>query len=380
MKTLLTNAILSLFATIAVAQTKHPVQDRSIKVLPVVVHVLYESQFSDIPDSEIQQLIAQVNLDFRRQGADTINTPDAFKPVAADTEIEFALATTAPDGSQTSGVTHTQTNSLSVPNIFETNLMKFDSTGGKSAWDPYHYVNIWLLSGGFLGGGLSLFPSAHGSPLDGVAVPCFNDDINYTEVRLTHHLGHYLGLRHTFNGLNTCSTLPGGNDGLTDTPDQFQSSSFLVPFDSCLVFPTTDVCSPNFPGIMFMNYMDDSPPGCANLFTQQQAGVMNHTLDFIRYSLLEPSNTTQSFLPKNDGIKTYPIPAQDYINITWSYPLLGQRQYSLYDQFGRLVLTSVSEEEAVGNDRFYVSSLPTGIYLLCAKAGDKSFFSKIVKL
>ncbi|MBK9015655.1 MAG: hypothetical protein IPM82_17195 [Saprospiraceae bacterium] len=148
MKTLLTTAILLLFALTITAQTtclfdehaypqwqtingtNHPVQDRSVKVLPVVVHVLYEYEFFDIPVSEIQYLIGQVSKNFRRQNADSIDTPDAFKPVAADMGIEFALVSIAPDGSPTSGVTHTQTNSLSIPNIFETNFMKFDSTEG----------------------------------------------------------------------------------------------------------------------------------------------------------------------------------------------------------------------------------------------------------
>ncbi|MBK9015656.1 MAG: hypothetical protein IPM82_17200 [Saprospiraceae bacterium] len=70
-------------------------------------------------------------------------------------------------------------------------------------------MNIWLLSGGFIGGGLSLNPSAHGTPVDGVAVPKFNNDFGFTEVNLTHHLGHYLGLHHIFSSPNTCPTMPG---------------------------------------------------------------------------------------------------------------------------------------------------------------------------
>ncbi|MDG1283915.1 MAG: hypothetical protein P8N46_04590, partial [Flavobacteriales bacterium] len=61
--------------------------------IPVVVHVVYNNNNENISDQQIQSQIDILNEDFRRQNADSVNTPSAFLSVAADTEIEFCLAT-----------------------------------------------------------------------------------------------------------------------------------------------------------------------------------------------------------------------------------------------------------------------------------------------
>src|SRR5690242_41388 len=60
-----------------------------IITIPVVVHVLYKTSAQNISDEQINSQIDAMNNDFRRRNADTVNTPDRFKPFAADIQIQF---------------------------------------------------------------------------------------------------------------------------------------------------------------------------------------------------------------------------------------------------------------------------------------------------
>ena len=85
----------------------------SIITIPVVVHVVYYNSTENISTAQIQSQIDILNEDFRRLNTDASNTPLAFQSVAADTEIEFCLATTDPNGNSTNGITRTSTSQSS---------------------------------------------------------------------------------------------------------------------------------------------------------------------------------------------------------------------------------------------------------------------------
>ena len=124
--------------------------NNSIITIPVVVHVVYYNSTENISTAQIQSQIDVLNEDFRRLNADAVNTPAGFQPVAADSEIEFCLATTDPNGNPTDGITRTQTSQSS----FSTNDgVKYSSSGGIDAWNTSEYLNIWVcdISGGILG-------------------------------------------------------------------------------------------------------------------------------------------------------------------------------------------------------------------------------------
>src|SRR5690606_5714153 len=62
----------------------------------------------------------------------------------------------------------------------------------------------------------------------------------------THEVGHWLGLLHIWgddsNNSNKCS----GSDLVANTPNQ------AIETVGNPAFPVTDICTPNYPGIMFM--------------------------------------------------------------------------------------------------------------------------------
>ncbi|HWH64351.1 MAG TPA: zinc metalloprotease, partial [Ginsengibacter sp.] len=228
-------------------------------VVPVVFHILYNSNAQNVSDQQVLSQLTALNNDYRRLNADTINTPAPFKSIAADTRIVFCLAKVDPNGQYTSGIIHKHTSS----DLFlSDDEMKFSSTGGDDAWDSKRYLNIWVcnLFGRTLG--YAVMP---GSPAErdgvviqytafgtiGTALAPFNKGRT-----VTHEIGHWLGLRHLW-GDTQC-----GDDGIADTPPQETSNS------DCPSFPHLSSCSNNSYGDMFMNYMDFTNDDCMNMFTQ----------------------------------------------------------------------------------------------------------------
>ncbi|GGK62001.1 M43 family zinc metalloprotease [Rufibacter glacialis] len=248
-----------------------------VVTIPVVVHVVYNTSTQNISDAQIKSQIEALNRDFRRLNADAVNTPDLFKGVAADAEIEFCLAQRTPDGEPTNGITRTAT---TKPDFGVGDSMKFAALGGKEAWNTSQYLNIWVVrfhkDEKVLG--FAQFPNV-GSPLtDGVVIDYRYFGTTGTVVRpfnlgrtTTHEVGHWLNLFHIW-GDEPC-----GNDQVDDTPTQQEENT------DCPTFPKA---SCNNTSDMFMNFMDYTNDACMNLFTIGQKNVMQKTLNTFRAGLL----------------------------------------------------------------------------------------------
>lgn len=137
--------------------------------IPVVFHVIYSVNANLVPSSRLQSQIDVLNEDFGRTNSDAGNTPAAFQGVAANTNIQFCLATQDPNGNAHSGITRTQSThaNTSYPNG-EASLKAVIQ------WDPNKYLNFWVvenISGGVLGyatfpGSLPFDPQLDGVVLD----------------------------------------------------------------------------------------------------------------------------------------------------------------------------------------------------------------------
>ena len=345
---------------------------RAILTIPVVVHVIWHTTTENIFSATIAAQFDFSGKDYRRLNTDTINTPPAFQSVAADAEIEFCLATIDPSGNPTSGITRTYTDSLTFvagPGIG--NSMKHSSSGGIDAWDTHNYLNIWIVNLSNASGFASN-PMQHGSADDGIVMNYTN--INNTHL-MSHEIGHYLDLMHIY-GMESasCQTMDGG-DGVSDTPDQAWSTF------GCPSFPQTDSCTTTAPGIMFMNFMDQTSSACQNLFTQGQVTRMRNALSSTRASLLSSNGCVTGINEAtiNHGqlmITISPNPVISEFKIEDSKFEIGEEgEVEIRDLLGRVVLT----QSARLNTQYNISSLPAGIYFVELKTNDGIAAAKFVK-
>ena len=319
--------------------TKTKKQSDSILRIPVVVHVVYENTTENISDNIILSQINALNRDFRRQNADTTNTRVEFDTIAADTKIEFFLATIDPFGQPTTGITRTPTTETSFIDLtFNLDKVKSALTGGKDAWPVEDYLNIWVCdlsislfgtSAPFVLGfayppaGISNWPpgSTPTNPMfDGVVVhyEVFGENnplstLNFGGTTIyadkgrvcVHEVGHYLGLRHIW-GDGDCTQ----DDGIIDTPKSDSQADFQCDFtkNTCIDSPY------NFPD-MIENYMDYSEEECQNMFTKGQKDIMRTTLETVRLPLVLLNTNTNNLEENTNNIKIFPNPTTRFINI-----------------------------------------------------------------
>jgi Pregnancy-associated plasma protein-A len=240
--------------------------------IPVVVHVVWRIAAENISKAQIDSQITVLNADFRRKNADVSTVPAPFQPFVADTRIEFALATTDPNGNPTDGVTRTQT---TVNGFTSNNAVKAASSGGANAWPADRYLNVWVcrLAGGLLG--YAQFPGGPAAT-DGVVVTHTGFGNTGTAAApfdrgrtAVHEVGHWLNLRHIWgDDSGGCN----GSDFVADTPNQGGANL------GCPTFPLIS-CNNGPNGDMFMNYMDYVDDACMVMFTADQVTRMQAALD-----------------------------------------------------------------------------------------------------
>ena len=243
--------------------------DKAIQTIPVVVHVVYRTSTENISLAQIQSQMQVLNDDFRRLNADADNVWGQ----AADSEIEFCLATVDPNGNATDGIIRQST---TVSSFGTNDRVKSASQGGSNAWPADKYMNMWVCN---IGGGILGYAQFPGGPAstDGVVM-----DYRYFGTTgtaqapfnlgrtATHEVGHYLNLRHIW-GDGGC----GASDFVSDTPDS-DGPNYGCALGN-VACGTTD---------MVQNYMDYSDDACMNLFTAGQKARMLATLAGSRSSLV----------------------------------------------------------------------------------------------
>ena len=268
----------------------HPSQRTDeVYTIPVVVHVIHNGEAygsgANITDEQIFSAIGALNEDFRR-----MTGTNGFGN-GVDVGVEFCLAARNPSGQPTNGIV--RVNGSSVTNYSTMGIEASSGSGAVeesvkalSTWPRASYMNIWIVNeienndGGSGIQGYAYFPV--NSPIDGIvllynAFGTVGNLKSYTNMNrtLTHEVGHYLGLYHTFNSTSSCSgetncTTQG--DRVCDTPPTIQAGSCSSP-----------ACSGTQ---QVENYMDYTSQTCQDMFTDGQKLRMRTTLETQRTSIM----------------------------------------------------------------------------------------------
>lgn len=232
--------------------------------VPVVVHVIHTGGTDNITDAQVDDAIRILNLDFSKTNRDTADVISTFQPIYANVGFRFRLAKLDPNGACTNGITRTYSTQTNVGDNNVKNVIR---------WDPDRYLNIWVVTTANGAGGYAFLPCA-GTSLDGIVIrsgqfgsigrSCGS---NFCNRSLTHEVGHYFGLPHTWGGSNTPG-LPSNcaiDDGIADTPNTIGSNQ-----DCNLFFSPCGVLA------NVQNYMDYAT--CSRMFTLGQKAVMRASL------------------------------------------------------------------------------------------------------
>jgi hypothetical protein len=253
--------------------------------IPVVIHLLWKTSAQNISDNRIYDQILTLNKDYAYLNADTVNTPAVFRPLAANTNIQFCLAHTDTNGNYTSGIIRKQVTASGYDPLSNDNV-KFSTLGGDNIWDRTKYLNIWICN--FTGSsqqiiGISQFPGGSATT-DGCVIlygtvggeTYHGTTASYNLGRtMTHEVGHWLNLHHIWaDDGGGCSL----DDYVTDTPKQSNANY------GCPAFPHIS-CTNGPNGDMFMNYMDYGDDNCLNMFSAGQGNRMTASLNGPRLSI-----------------------------------------------------------------------------------------------
>lgn len=266
----------------------------TLYTIPIVFHVLHNYGQENISDEQLLDAVAILNRDFRLQNADAAFVQAPFQGMPSDIEIEFALARKDPQGNCFSGITRTVT------------PLTFDGSNGQAqvnaviagnnvyqgVWPHNKYLNIYVCAeiGGAAGYTFNPFggstASANGMYFNGVFVlhnytGSIGTSNNGTSRTLTHEVGHWLNLSHTWGDDNSP-----GNAASCSQDDGVQDTPMCIGLTSCNLSANTcdDTNDPNGFSSWTTNVIDNAEnymdySYCSKMFTPGQKTRMRNALE-----------------------------------------------------------------------------------------------------
>ncbi|CAH6421658.1 Ulilysin [uncultured virus] len=269
--------------------------DNSVIRIGVVFHICYAGYAKSTVLLDTSYSIAMMNRDFSKQAvnfnygssrytrADFAETYKKYVGLAVDCNIQFYYVNTVynPIASQSSSNISILDQKIKIPS---------------PAIQPSLYLNIWVadLTSGILG--YAQFPWDRNPNTDGVVIakgafgtrPAYqNFNLNKT---MTHEVGHWLGLYHTFqdtfNYRGDASGSGFKGDRVADTPPQ-RSPTYGNPLNTPSAWPTSrPLDEAKAYKHMFMNFMDYSDDIALFVFTSDQRTKMRQCIHTYRSGIV----------------------------------------------------------------------------------------------
>ena len=342
--------------------------------IPLVVHVVWRLPEENISDSLIVTQVDLLNANFAGRDPDSI----LIRPVFADRRgapgIVFDLVQ----------INHVQTDSIFTRNFpkWYWDAVKYAEWGGTDPVMPEQMLNLWICDfKRFTPQGIQT-QAGGGYARPPLGLPLWADDQLIEQLRdglviddntfalpvfadlLTHEIGHYLGLKHTFP--NPIDATCDDTDGISDTPPTLTSTNNCqTDKNSCAV--SSDADEPD----MWENYLDYAH-SCSSMFTAEQAAFMRFVLLEYRPLLYSVVNNLEA-APRSPRWRVFPNPTTDMLRFEAEADVLSA---ILWNSLGQPVRswTSASPWSLLG--------LPAGVYRLALRTrfNEETQWVQVLKL
>jgi len=200
-----------------------------VYTIPVVFHIIHNGGPENVSEAQIFNALDVITRDFRKRNADTISVVAQFQSLIADVEIEFALATKAPNGVCFRGYTRTQSMTTfsggGNAGDAQVEAVRNGNDVFQGNWPSNKYLNVYVIDDAGGAGGYTNYPSNwdFGDMSNGIWIL----HTQFGEIgtsgtsagrSLTHEIGHWLNLAHLWGSTNSPGTGSCNTDNVSDTP------------------------------------------------------------------------------------------------------------------------------------------------------------------
>lgn len=315
-------------------------------IIPVVFHIIHQNGAENIADEQVYDAMRIINESYRAENEELSGIASQFVPLIGNADIEFRLAKLDPNGQPTTGIDRIQS--------AETNVG--DDGSKLNPWPRSKYLNIWVTNVISVSGAAAYayrppsVASSNAANVDGIIsnhryVGSIGTASESGKFTLTHEIGHYLGLPHTWGPTNEpgLSTNCQVDDNINDTPN-----TIGVGNSTCNLTQTSCGTLDNV-----QNFMDYA--SCESMFTTGQINVMRATLASSvaqRNQLVTANNlastgvstltTAHYYLPRQTLCRGELLELKDestYDAETWSWTLSNDyKSYTSSDKNPQIVM------------------------------------------
>jgi PKD repeat protein len=239
--------------------------------IPVVFHIIHAGGNENISDEQVLNCLEIMNRDYQKLNVDANNVNSNFLPIVGDVEVAFKLAKRDNNGNCTNGITRT----FSTATFGGTEGQRINAVqNAHGNWPGNKYLNVFVAADIVGAAGYTYLPSNWvGTGMNnGIHVlhnytGAIGTSSTFTSRTMTHEVGHWLNLPHTWGAGNTPGE-PGNcnqDDGVNDTPNTIGWTSCNVNGSSCNSLDNVE------------NYMEYSY--CSKMFTNGQKARMHAAMN-----------------------------------------------------------------------------------------------------